>query len=364
MKALRLRRLPVLLPLALLHDKEPRKMANMNVFEGDAFSLMAMSRGIDKVPYTPGFLGSLGIFTPEPVRHSTVWVDVRENGINLIQTSPRGAPPDRLEVDTRKAVAFKVPRLAKADRMTAFEVANIRAFGTETDAESVVGEVVRRQARLRNDIEYTQEHMRLAAIQGLLLDADGSTIYDYYTQFGITPPADAEFDFTDDTADFPKFCRDVKRDMARASKGALGQTATVHALAGDAYFDAIVQHPSVTKLWLNWQASAELRGIDPFSQFSVGGITFHNYRGSDDNTTVAVDPEEAHFFPIGGNDVFTHIMAPADEYEPFIGAPGQNVYSWTLPDYTGRQAWRDIEVFSYPLIMCKRPEVLRKGVFE
>jgi hypothetical protein len=338
-------------------------MANMNVFETDAFSLMSMSRGIDKVPYTPGFLGSLGPFTPEPVRSSTVWIDVRENGINLIQTSPRGAAPERLETDTRNAVAFKVPRITKADRLTAFEVAGIRAFGSETEQESVMSELTRRMARLRNDVEFTHENMRLAAIQGRLLDADGSTIYDYFTKFGITPPADEEFDFTDATADFPAFCRDVKRKMARASKGAIGQGATIHALAGDEYFDNIIKHPSVTKLWLNWQASAELRGIDPFGQFTVGGITFHNYRGTDDNSTVAVDPEEAHFFPIGGNDVFTHIMAPADEFEPFIGAPGQSVYAWTLADYTGRQAWRDLEVYSYPLIMCKRPEVLRKGVF-
>jgi len=324
---------------------------------------MSMSRGIDKMPYTPGFLGSLGIFTPEPVRNSTVWVDIRENAISLIQTTPRGSAPERLETDSRSAVAFKVPRITKADRLTAFEVANIRAFGSETEQESVTGELTRRMAKLRNDVEYTHEHMRLAAIQGSLLDADGSTIYDYFTKFGITPPADVEFSFADDTADFPKFCRDVKRAMARSSKGAIGQTATIHALAGDGYFDAIIQHPSVTKLWLNWQASAELRGIDPFSEFTVGGITFHNYRGSDDNTTVAVASEEAHFFPIGGNDVFTHIMAPADEFEPFIGAPGQSVYAWTLPDYTGRQAWRDLEVYSYPLIMCKRPEVLRKGVF-
>ncbi len=338
-------------------------MANMNVFETDAFSLMSMSRGIDKVPYTPGFLGGLGIFTAEPVRNSTVWIDIRENTINLIQTSPRGAPPERLQKDSRKAEPFKVPRITKADRMTAFEVANIRAFGSETEAESVVGEVTRRLAKLRNDVEYTHEHMRLAAIQGKLLDADGTEIYDYFAKFGITPPADAEFDFTQASADFPKFCRDLKRSMASTSKGAIGQNTTIHALAGDDYFDNIITHPSVTKLWLNWQASAELRGIDPYSQFSVGGITFHNYRGSDDNTTVAVDPEEAHFFPIGGNDVFTHIMAPADEFEPFIGAPGQSVYAWTLQDFTGRQAWRDLEVYSYPLIMCKRPEVLRKGVY-
>ena len=35
-------------------------------------------------------------------------------------------------------------------------------------------------------MEFTFEHMRLAEVQGLLIDADGSTLFDWFAEFGIT----------------------------------------------------------------------------------------------------------------------------------------------------------------------------------
>lgn len=333
-------------------------MATLDIFNGDAFQLTSLSSAIDRVPYLPTFLGGLGIFQAEPVNQRSIWVDERDGALSLIQTSANGAPPKELERDTRKARPFLVPRIAKGTTVYAAEIAGLRAFGTESEQAAVMSEYMRRLQRVRNDVELTKERMRLGALKGSVLDADDSVIYNYYTEFGIAPAADQTFDFTDNTADFPAFCRDVKRGMARSAKGAMAMGSTVHALAGDGYFDAIIAHPSVNKLWLNWQAAAELRGIDPFDQFTVGGITFHNYRGTDDNSTVAVATNKAYFFPMGANGIFSEVMAPADEFMPFVGAPGQAVYAMTIRD-RDRDAWVRGELYSYPLFMCKRPEVLR-----
>lgn len=334
-------------------------MATLDIFNGDAFSLTSLSSAIERTPYLPTFLGSLGIFTPEPVRQRSIWVDERDGELNLIQTSPNGAPPKELDRDTRKARAFQVPRIAKGTTLYAAEIAGLRAFGSESEQTVVMTEYMRRLQRVRNDLELTKEHMRLGALKGTVVDADGSTvIYNYFTEFGIAAAADQTFDFTNTTADFPAFARGVKRGMIRSSKGAIPMTASIHAIAGDGYFDAIISHPSVSKLWLNWQAAAELRGIDPFESFTVGGVTFHNYRGTDDNSTVAVATNKAHFFPIGAPGVFSEVMAPADEFIPYVGAPGQSVYAMTIRD-RDRDAWVRGELYSYPLFMCKRPEILR-----
>ncbi|MER8124679.1 major capsid protein, partial [Acinetobacter baumannii] len=90
------------------------------------------------------------------------------------------------------------------------------------------------------------------------------------------------------------------------------------------------------------------------------GVTWHNYRGTDDNTTVAIDPDEAKFFPVGARDVFKKAMAPA-EFGPFMNTPGKDVYAINIPD-RDRQAWTRGEQYSYPLYFCQRPDVLRKGV--
>lgn len=336
-------------------------MAHMDVFNNDAFSLVTLSHAFESMPYTPQFLGSLGVFQSSPINTSLASVENRNGEISLIQTSPRGAPPKSLERDTRAIRRFEVPRIAKETTLYATEIASLRAFGTDSEQTAVMQEFMRRMDRVRNDIELTHEHMRLSALKGELVDADGSVIYNWFTEFGITPADDVEFAFNDDTADIAGTARQMARDMARSSRGALGPNATIHALAGDEFYDALINHPQVRETYLHWSAAADLRNEPAFSAFTYGNVTWHNYRGTDDNSTVAVDVDEAHVFPIGGNGVFQHIMAPFDENFQYIGAPGQNVYAMTIRD-RDRDFWVKGEAYSFPLYMCSRPEVLRKAV--
>ena len=335
-------------------------MASMNVFETDAFSLASLSGMIDRRAYVPQFLNSLGVFTAEPVNQSSVWIDERDGVIGLIETSERGTAPEPTRRDLRKARPFQVPRIAKEATVKAAEIAGLRAFGSETESDRVMTEYVKRMDKVRNAVELTQEHMRLGALQGKVLDADGSTvIYNYFTEFGITEAAAVSFELDVATTDVLGICRNLVRSMVRSGKGAVTVGTTIHAIVGDAFFDALVVHPNVEGYYRQWSAAPALQAA-AFGGFTFGGITFHNYRGTDDNSTVAVGVDEAKFFPVGAQDVFAHIMAPADEFMPYVGASGQNTYAMNIVD-RDRQAWTRGEVYSYPLFMCKRPEVLRKG---
>ena len=46
---------------------------------------------------------------------------------------------------------------------------------------------------------------------------------------------------------------------------------------------------------------------------------------------------------------------------PYVGAPGQNIYSMNLRDPSGRDAFVRNEQYSYPLYICQRPGLLRAG---
>jgi hypothetical protein len=76
-------------------------------------------------------------------------------------------------------------------------VQNIRAFGSETELQQVqqeIADIMGGPTGLRNSIELTHENMRLGAIQGILLDADGTVIRNWFTEFGISQPAEIDFD--------------------------------------------------------------------------------------------------------------------------------------------------------------------------
>lgn len=335
-------------------------MLSMDAFNNKAFSMVSLTAAVAKVAYVPSLLGSLNIFEPEPVYTRTVAVERTARGLALIPTSPLGAPPRQEDRDGRDIRDLRTTRLADAFTLYAYEVEGIRAFGTESEFESLQTEYANRMAKVRSNMELTHEFHRLGALQGKLLDADGVTvIYDYFATFGIAEPSAVSFELDVATTNVRGLCQDIIRSMARSSGGSFTPATQVHAIAGDAFYDALISHPTVVATYLNWQAAEALREKTAFESFYFGGITWHNYRGTDDNSTVAVPTNQAKFFPVGARDVFKKAMAPA-EFGPYVNTRGQDTYAINVLD-KDRQAWTKGELYSYPLYLCTLPEVLRKA---
>lgn len=337
-------------------------MATMDIFNNSAFSTTSLSGMVSKMDYLPSLLGSLNLFEPEPVRTRHIFVDREDGGLTLIPASADGAPPEVLEKDGRDAVSLRTTRLAKRFTLTAAELDGIRAFGSETELMAVQREYGKRMGRIRADMELTHEFHRLGALQGMLLDADGSTvIYDYSTEFNESIPAATSFELDVDSTDVLGICKDIKRSMARSARGAFVPGTTVHSLAGDDFYDALISHPKLEKFYLNQQEAANLREEQGqvFESFRVGGITFHNYRGTDDGSTVAIPTAEAKFFPVGARDVFKVAYSPLEAME-YVNTPGMPVYAMNVPD-RDRNMWVKGEIYSYPLYVCQQPRLLRKA---
>ncbi|WP_135469825.1 major capsid protein [Crenalkalicoccus roseus] len=332
----------------------------LNVFQGDAFSTVSLTRAINATPYVPSLLGMLGLFEPEPVSTATVAVERLGNTLALVPTSPRGAPPSQREKEKRTVRDVRTVRLALNSRIHAHEVSNLRAFGSETQVETLQGVALRRMQKLRQDIELTWEHLRLGAIQGVVKDADGTDLVDYYAFWGVSPPAPISFALSTGGTEVLTKCDAVMRAMQRNSEGAFLPTTRVIGLCGDAFWDSLVTHPKVEKYYLNRAAADVFLPGTAFRQFDFGGITFVNYRGTDDGTTVTIPADDCRFVPLGGRDVFQWVMSPMDEAEQWMNTLGQPVYALMIPDRE-RGFWVDVEVYSYVLPVVTRPRMLLRG---
>ena len=338
-------------------------MSNLDVFNGDAFTVTSLTAAVDRYSYTPNFLGSVpGLFVPTPVRTTSVWIETRDFAPKLIQTSPRGSAPNQESGDQRGAKAFKTTRIADSSRIWAEELQGIRAFGQEQAIKDLQLEVGRRQMKIKQNFELTKEHMRLGAIQGIVLDADGSTIMNWFDEWGITANADYTFDFSN--ASNPegwirKKCNSIIRSTLRSLKGIGGTAVTIHGLCGDDFFDALTQNNEVRHTY-QAQAALAMQNDTPaaFDSFRYGRSIWHNYRGTDDNSTVAIPPNKVRFFPVGAG-IFPVAQSPAEKFE-FVNTPGQETYSWIVPD-RDRDMWADVELYSYPLHICTMPGALNSG---
>ncbi len=342
-------------------------MVSMNIFRNDAFSAMELTSAVERLPYEPAGLAALNIFTPRPIRTTALAVEERDGVLSIIATSERGAPiANERTTEKRKMRYFETPRITSGDTLWASEIQSIREFGQETELMQVQTEVARRLAGptgLLANVRYTKENMRLGAIQGLLLDKDGSTLYNWFDEFGIAAPTTFFFDLAAGTANTirPKV-NAVTRAMYRAAKGAMGPGARIIALCGDGFYDKFVNHPDVIRTFLNWSDAKEIRdgnSGNSFGSFSFAEIEWVNYRGSDDNTTIKIATEEVKFFPANSPGIFEEAMAPAETFD-FANTLGREFYVIPIIDRDRNMFWRQ-EVYSYPLFICKRPEVLQKG---
>lgn len=334
-----------------------------DIFEQNAWGVIDVQEEIvEKVDFKPQLLGTLGLFAPIYSRSRTIGIVDRNGSRTLIATSPNGAPPEELIPKGAKLRTMEAVRLAKGSTIYAIELAGVLALPFDEQTVEVTDEVTSRAAEIKEDMELTWEHMRFGAVQGKVLDADGTTVLvDWYDFWGIAEPDEIDFELDDPTTDVRKKCRDVKRQMQRAGKGVWTTSTKVGCLVGDEFFDLLVNHAQIKETKVGTDRAPTLEDVEGYSTIEIEGIVFINYRGTDDDTTIAIDSQKARFFPIGARKAFQVGWAPASEFKPYLNKRGQEFYGLLLSDPSGRDEWDRVEMYSYPLFICTRPEMLLRA---
>jgi hypothetical protein len=237
------------------------------------------------------------------------------------------------------------------------EVQGVRAFGSETAMETIAGVMAQHLESMRNKHAITLEHLRMGALKGVILDADGSVLHDLYAVFGITPAA-VNFQLNADTTNVRNKCVEV---VAHIEENLRGEFMTgVRCLCSPEFFAKLVAHPKVEKAYENYAQGAMLRD-DVRNGFAFGGVIFEEYRGQATNIDGMVQrfiaAGEAHAFPLGTVDTFSTYFAPAD-FNETVNTLGQAMYAKQEPRRFERGT--DLHTQSNPLPMCHRPGVLVK----
>ncbi len=327
-----------------------------DVFNQNALGVIEFQEDVvERIDYKPQLLGSLNLFTPVYSRSRTIAIADRNRSLTLIPTSPNGSPPEELIPKGSRARTYETVRLAKGSTIYAIELAGVAALPFELQTKEITEEVTDRTAQIMDDLELTWEYMRFGAVQGKVLDADGSVIVDWYDFWGIAEPDEINFELDKPGTDVRAKIRQLKRAMQKAAKGIWTPATKVGALVGDTFFDMLVNHPSVKETKLNTEKAATLENIEAYSAIEIEGVTFINYQGTDDGTTIAIGSEKARFFPINARGAFSVGYGPASEFKPYLNQKGREFYGLVLEDKSGRDEWDRVEIYSYPLFVCPRP---------
>ena len=339
-------------------------MSVLDVFNDDAFGVVEMTNSVNLLPYQPSRLGRLGIFSTKGVTTTSVMIERQGNKLTLLPSVARGTGGIKRPGGTRDARSLLIPHIPQSDIVLADDVQDVRAFGQEQTTETVAGVVSDRQSSMVQNHEVTEEYLRIGAIQGLVVDGDGSTVlHDLFTEFGYVDQATSRpsevFDFTANTPKIKVSCMNVRRQM----ENELGGTGfrSIIGFCGDTFWDALITDEEVENAFDRWQNGAFLRTDqrvpDGDGGFEYCNIRWENYRGSIGGTPF-VPTDECQFIVEGVNGLFQTVYAPAD-YVEAVNTVGKRVYSKQRRLEFDRGI--EIETQSNPLPYCTRPNTLVKG---
>ncbi|WP_208541249.1 MULTISPECIES: major capsid protein [Bartonella] len=350
---------------------------DINFFNHNAFSSEVMTKAIENYEFKPNLIGSLNLFKEVATNKTTVSIEKRK--LSLIPVSERGTPPTETEKDEYDRRCFKTTPIIKEYIIKAEEIKDWREFGIEDQFETVMKFIAKKQKKLISEIELIWENMQLGAIQGVVLDADGSVIYDCYEEWGITPQKAIDFKLDEDTTDVAYMVNQVVTNMAQASGNTFSIYSRIIGFCGDEFFFKLKNHKAIRDTYLNTPSARILKntaGITmpgtiesgSFKSFDFAGATFINYCNIHDynmNTnsskrSIGIKPDQCQFVPVNVPGAFQKTFSP-DKGMEFVNTVGKPLYTRLIVDRESA-TWAKLEVCSYPLFVCARPEMLFKAV--
>jgi hypothetical protein len=329
-----------------------------NLANDPAFNVASLTGAINLLPNNYGRIVRSGMFPVKGIETRTVMIEESQGILSILKSRPLGAPSTAARNAKRKVRSFTVPHIPHEDAILAASVQGVRAFGSQTVLETVTGKVNDKLQEMKNKHMITLEHLTVGALKGIILDADGSTLYNLYSEFEITQKI-VDFVLGTDTTKVANKCREVVRHIESELKGEV--SSGIRALVSQEFYDKLITHPSVEKAFAGWVAAEERIGGDLRKGFKFGGITFEEYVGnaSDEDGTNRrfIAANEGHAFPEGTVDTFQTNVAPADFVET-VNTIGIHIYA--KMERMKFDRGYELHTQSNPLPLCRRPGVLVK----
>lgn len=310
----------------------------------------ALNAHINNLPRINTRLSDMGLFQEDGLVGTTiVKIGIKDNKLVLVPNVPRGAPGQPKGLDRGKVKLLETTHLPQRSTIMADQLLGVWD-PTDPEGTNVAALVNSLQVVHKRDLDYTIEYHRMGALQGKVLDSDGSVIVDFHQEFGVQKSTiGMELNKAETKV------RSKVLSIKRAIEAKLGGVpfTGVHVFCSAGFFDALTDHPDVEAAYQRWQDGAALRN-DVRKGFVFGDVTFEELQGSTGGE-LAIPDNEAIAFPLGVPDMFLTRFAPADYLET-VRTKGLPYYSKTAPLRMNKGI--ELESQSNPLSINTRPDAV------
>ena len=335
----------------------------LEILKRPEFSVLSMTDAINVRPNMYGLLKDQKLFTPKPLFVPRASVDIKNGVLSLVPSGERGGPRTPNLSAKRQLREYRIPHFPLTDRIIADDISGVRSFGTNDQLEAVQDVVLNKQEEMDLKLDITEEHLRMGAIKGDVLDADGSTLINWFSEFGVTEKVVTGFG----TGDIKAKSNQVKRHTEDNLKGDV--MTHVRAYCSGGFWDALMGNTSFSDAYQYFENTKDGNPLraDLRKGFIHQGIEWMEYRGRADFTqpdgssvTLEFIPDgEARFVPVGTMQTFREYEAPADYFET-VNTLAEPRYSKVWVDQSDTFATLEAQMNRLPI--CLRPAMLVKGV--
>ncbi|MDX0165771.1 hypothetical protein GOC43_28740 [Sinorhizobium meliloti] len=328
-----------------------------NVFKGDAFSFVSLTASINLLPPRPTTIDGFAAFAESGINTTTVAVEEKDGKIGIVKSQPRGFIGRGQANKKPRLRKFDVPHYPEFDAIMASEVQGVRQFGSDNAMESVESKLAEKRSDLVDLLNTTIDAGKWGAVAGVLLDADGSVLYDWFDEFGV-----ARNEISIDLSDATLNLRDeVIKAKRQAEKELGGYTWSKFTLAlPAAVFDAFVSHPSLKEAYDRWQDGAFLRADNRAGFMIADNVEVKSVDITDLGNGLKTIPDDEGSLIPNANGLLKVNYSPADTIEAAntIGLP-YYMGSELMPFGKGVELIAETNFLAY----CEKPRAIVRILF-
>lgn len=229
----------------------------LDIFKDDAFHVSQLVLEINKEPLIATRINALGYFSDESLTQTVCFIEMGEDGISLVPAKSRGAPGTPVGLGKRKRKPFETLHLPQTFQVFADEVSGLVASGQTTVVELAKNRLMKKANKARRQIDLTKEFQRIRALQGQVLDADGTTVLlDMHAEFGVAKST-LNMGLGSDTTKMQQKHVELKRLIEDKLKGV--PYTSIRVFATPEWMDLYVGHKAIVEAWKFHNTASKLR---------------------------------------------------------------------------------------------------------
>ena len=316
------------------------------------FSYASLVDAINSAPIAVGPVTRSNLFDLNPIMSTEVGLELIDDKVTLIQTSPRGGIGDLHPITSRSMVKLKTSHIRTSATMLVDSWLDRAGFNQGGTPAHILQERDRVLREMRARIQTTLDYQMTRALNGQILDADGSVLVDLWAEFGVSQQV-VECNLATPTTNLANKIVAARRLSEPCLGMAFSDDWVIFASA--AFIDAVREHPSYQASVDGWAAAKVLADDHRNGAIVVAGarvIEVPNIAGK-----TFINAGSAFLVPMGVPGLCVTHFGPAN-YVESVGELGLPITAKAEELSLGKGII--IEAQSNPISVISRPRAIIK----